>query len=410
MLNRVRAGKRTRRVAQIPLGFGQIVIQRDAAGVKNPGPLRPNSLASRPFFLQSPMPSHMSESSNFIITYWGVTGTLSAPLRPEEVTDKLVEALAVLTEKGQLAHLAPGPNLEQNIRETIARELPFHLRSTYGGNTTCVEVQTPDQLIILDCGSGFRELGVSLDARWRAAGAAARRVAHVFVTHAHMDHTFATAFFTPYYNPQNSISIWGPQIVLDSLTAVLNPNSALSQLYFPPTYDQMKAIHEFRPVHPGADFMLGETRIKTYALHHPGGSMAYRLERGGRVYVFATDHEHQQVPDPGLAEFARDADVLYTEGQYTLEEYEGKSGVSNDPPAPRRGWGHSPMESCISTAVAANVKAVHVGHRDPRRSDNDLARLEQYMKELMADELRNAGKPAGSCEVVMPYEGLRVVL
>ena len=34
-------------------------------------------------------------------------------------------------------------------------QLPIYLRSTYGGNTTCVEVQTPDELLILDCGSGI---------------------------------------------------------------------------------------------------------------------------------------------------------------------------------------------------------------------------------------------------------------
>jgi phosphoribosyl 1,2-cyclic phosphodiesterase len=343
------------------------------------------------------------------ITYWGVTGTLSAPVRGEEVTDKVENAIAHLVECGQFAELRSGPDLKATIRKAV-EELPFHLRSTYGGNTSCVEVQTPESLLIFDCGSGFRELGVSLDARWRAAGPAAVRKADVIVTHAHMDHTFATPYFAPYYNPANSFTIWGSQVVIDSLAAVLNPMSRLSQIYFPPTYEQMTAIKEFRTLLHGQEFHIGSTHIRTYALNHPGGCLAFRVENGGRSFVFATDHEQTQVPDTGLAEFARGADLLYTEGQYTRDEYDGRVGVCGDPPFPRHGWGHSPIESCVTTAVAAGVRALHVGHRDPRRSDVDLAGLDAFVHSFIEDELRRAGRDPGSCQALIPYEGLTVRL
>lgn len=343
----------------------------------------------------------------FTITYWGVTGTLSAPLRAEEVTDKVENAVRTLVEQGKLADLKPGPGLAEAVRRAVAG-LPFHLRSGYGGNTTCVEVQTPDSLLIFDCGSGYRELGVALETRWRAAGPKAVRKADVIVTHAHMDHTFATPYFVPYYNPANSFNVWGSQVVIDSLAAVLNPHSHLSQVYFPPTYDQMTAIKEFRPLLPGQEFRIGSTKITTYALNHPGGCLGFRLENAGRVFVFATDHEQKQVPDAGLAEFARGADLLYTEGQYTKDEYDGRAGVSGDPPFPRHGWGHSPIESCVITAVAAGVKELHVGHRDPRRGDNQLAELDAFVHKFVAEELARAGRPAGSCRALIPYEGLTV--
>jgi phosphoribosyl 1,2-cyclic phosphodiesterase len=352
----------------------------------------------------------MSAEPVFTITYWGVTGTLSAPLRPAEVADKLTSALTRLIERGALAGLRPGPQLEAEVRALAERELPFHLRSSYGGNTTCVEVQTPDELVIFDCGSGLRELGVSLAERWRAEGAQARRRAHVLVSHPHMDHTLATPFFAPYYNPDNRFTVWGLQQVLDSLGAVLDPHSTLSQVYFPPTYDQMQALREMRPVRAGEEFALGSTRVRTHALRHPGGCLAFRLDNGGRSFVFATDHEHPQAPDPGLAEFARGADLLYTEGQYTRAEYEGKEGIACDPPAPRRGWGHSPVEDCVATAVAAGVRQLHLGHRDPRRGDEELAQLDAYVREVMRRELAQAGRPEDACRALIPFEGMTVRL
>src|SRR4030095_7692851 len=105
----------------------------------------------------------MSEPPAFIITYWGATGTFCDPLLPRQVTEKLVDAIAHLVEKKRLANLESQSDLRESIRRMLHDELPFAMRSTYGGNTTCLELQTPDVLLILDCGSGFRELGQSLD-------------------------------------------------------------------------------------------------------------------------------------------------------------------------------------------------------------------------------------------------------
>jgi|SRR5579884_714507 len=347
----------------------------------------------------------MADEPVFTITYWGLTGTLPAPLRPQEVTDKLVRAVARLVEQDRLRDLRPGPDLERRVRAVVEQHLPLALRSSYGGNTTCVEVRTPDALLILDCGSGFRELGADLERRWGQAGTAAVRRAHVLVTHPHMDHTFATPYFVPYYNPANHFTIWGSQAVLDSLIAVLDPHSGLSKLYFPPTFDQLQALRHFQPLEAGGEIEIGSTRLSTYALNHPGGCLAFRLENAGRSFVFATDHEQKEVPDHGLAEFARGADLLYTEGQYTLTEYEGKVGPAGDAPMPRRGWGHSTVEACVATAVAAGVGELHVGHREPRRGDEELGRVDALVRELARHECRRQGKAEDATRALIPYEG-----
>ena len=349
----------------------------------------------------------MSATPVFTVTYWGITGTLSTPLLPTEVTTKLVNAISRLVENNSLAGLHTGLTLEEDVRRLVQTELPFHLRSTYGGNTTCIEVQTPDALLIVDCGSGFRELGVALDARWRAQTTASRQ-AHILITHAHMDHTFATPYFIPYYNARNHFTLWGSQSVIESLKLVLDPTSRMSQVYFPPTFEQMKAIREFREISAGTAFQIGQTRLTTYALNHPGGCLAYRMEHAGKVIVIATDHEQKEIPDPQLAAFARNADLFYTEGQYTQAEYDGKVGPAGDPPASRHGWGHSSVEACVATALAAGVRQLHIGHREPRHSDSELAAVEQHIVDMVCEELHRLGRPADSCRALIPFEGMTV--
>src|SRR5262245_47363817 len=220
----------------------------------------------------------MATAPGFPITYWGVTGTLSSPIRPAEVTDKLVRALHHLLEKGQLAGLRPGPDSLAEVRRCVEEQLPFPLRSTYGGNTTCVEVQTPDALLIFDCGSGLREFGRVLNQRWNAPDYSGQRVAHVLITHPHMDHTYAPPFVHPYFDPRNNFTLYGSSLVEKAMKAVLDPSSPLSTTYFPPTYDMLKAVRNFRTIEAGQTFTIGSTTITTYALNHPGGCVGFRLD------------------------------------------------------------------------------------------------------------------------------------
>ncbi len=352
----------------------------------------------------------MASTSTLRITYWGVTGTLPAPLRPEEVTAKFTQALLHLLESDRLTGLRPGLQAAEQVRQLVQEQLPFHLRATFGGNTTCLEVQTPDALIILDAGSGLRELGGVLERRWNEPGYAGPREAHLLLSHPHLDHWCALPFADCLYDPRNRFTLYGSESVLLSLSALLCADQPLSHSYFPPDYDLLKALRNFRVLTDNCSFHIGDTHVRTLPLHHPGGCMGFRLDHGGRSFVFATDHEQLEVPDRHLADFARGADLLYLDGQYLAAEYEGQKGIMSDPPLARRGWGHSSVEACTATAAAAGVRELHIGHREPRRDDNDLARVEVYARELLRQELLAQGREPDACQTRVPYEGLTIEL
>ena len=100
--------------------------------------------------------------------------------------------------------------------------MPFHLKFwgtrgsipspgpgtvRYGGNTPCVEVRTAlNDLIVLDAGTGIRDLGRSLLAR--ANGSPTQT--HLFLSHAHWDHVQGPPFFGPAYRIGHRLTVWGP--------------------------------------------------------------------------------------------------------------------------------------------------------------------------------------------------------
>src|SRR3954466_12544716 len=76
----------------------------------------------------------------------------------------------------------------------------------YGGNTPCVEVRTgTGWLVILDAGTGIRELGRSLMAgsTGPGGGSGGNIAADIFLTHAHWDHIQGIPFFAPIFQQGN---------------------------------------------------------------------------------------------------------------------------------------------------------------------------------------------------------------
>jgi phosphoribosyl 1,2-cyclic phosphodiesterase len=71
----------------------------------------------------------------------------------------------------------------------------------YGGNTSCVEVRAADRLLILDAGTGLRDLGLAL-------GTADRLDVDLLLTHTHLDHLSGMPFFGPIYDAGNRFVVW----------------------------------------------------------------------------------------------------------------------------------------------------------------------------------------------------------
>lgn len=79
----------------------------------------------------------------------------------------------------------------------------------YGGNTLCLEIRLPtlDRLIIIDAGSGIRELGDSLSS---GNDVKDHIEAEILLTHTHLDHILGLPFFAPIHNPSTRLKIYGP--------------------------------------------------------------------------------------------------------------------------------------------------------------------------------------------------------
>ncbi|HEY0414837.1 MAG TPA: MBL fold metallo-hydrolase [Gaiellaceae bacterium] len=220
----------------------------------------------------------------------------------------------------------------------------------YGGNTSCVEVRTStDALVVLDAGTGIRRLGESLPSE-------PRRI-HLLLTHLHLDHVEGLGFFGPLFDPERHITIWGPPQDGSSLAERIR--TYLSPPFFPVPFDRFPATIDF--VELGEEtWQLDELTVTSAIVAHPGKTLAYRLRENGRALAFIPDNEVGLDPTSGVA-LADGAELLFHDAQYTQDEYRS-----------RVGWGHTGLEDLGDYLRSLTARRVVMFHHDPSHSDAQL--------------------------------------
>lgn len=268
----------------------------------------------------------------------------------------------------------------------------------YGGNTPCVEVRTStDWLIILDAGTGIRELGRSL--MQKANGATIQ--GDIFLTHAHWDHIQGIPFFGPIFGRGNHFTIWGSKSLEKSVDQIVRDQ--MSPVVFPVTFEELDATIDFRALAEeeceGPGFA-----VKAIQVRHPGGALGYRFTDrgdGGGALVYISDNElnlsakYDAIPSgwrESLVEFVKGAKVLVHDATYTKAEYQQ-----------HRGWGHSTYQDVVELAGDAGVETLVLFHHKPERTDDEIDRCVEECRELAAGR-------GGAMRVIAAAEGLTLTV
>jgi phosphoribosyl 1,2-cyclic phosphodiesterase len=260
-----------------------------------------------------------SQSTELSVTFWGVRGTLAAPGREFQRT---------------------------------------------GGNTICAEVRCGDRVIVLDAGTGIRELGSRLIEQKSV------RKLDLFFTHAHYDHVEGLPFFAPFFSPEFTITVR-----TGHLDGSMNAEDAVKGLmrrpYFPVGPEVFSANVEYRNVDRSETLDLSDGIIvRTAPLNHPGGSTGYRIDYAGRSFAFITDTEH--VPgkvDRNIVKLLEGVDLFAYDASFTDAELPDFAG-----------YGHSTWEEGLRLRKRANAGAFLAFHHMPFRTDLEIDALEKSIQ------------------------------
>jgi DNA-binding response OmpR family regulator/ribonuclease BN (tRNA processing enzyme) len=246
----------------------------------------------------------------------------SAPIKAAIIQDEVAEQMSDLNEK--------------QIRLTVwgARSMPNsipNLYSEYGRQTSCISIETKDNIFIFDAGTGIVALGEEIVAKKQYY-----KQIWLFITHFHLDHIIGLGNFKPIQDPNFTIHLVGANDPEKSLreTAQQAFYSSFSLAETTPKakIDLYEVLEDNYELVPGV-------KVKTMYSNHPTNTLVYSFETMGKKIIYAPDSEIWgdatafQDYDEKFGLFCEDCDILIHDTQYDDKDYEtykkrGHSGLA----------------------------------------------------------------------------------
>ncbi|MEE9306623.1 MAG: MBL fold metallo-hydrolase [Spirochaetia bacterium] len=310
------------------------------------------------------------------VKFWGVRGSIPTPLTQSQLRSRIAAAVA---------RIRPADLESAETREAFLAKLPPYIFGSVGGNTTCLSIHAEDTpLVIIDAGSGIRELAAMVNKQKKNT-----REFHIFFTHFHWDHLQGLPFFSPVgYKKSNTLYFYSPKKNLEEIV-----RGQMVPPYFPVDMDAMAAKKCFIRLKSPAT-RLGKLEIGWKSMRHPGGCVAYKMSHNGRSMIFATDAELSPEDfkrTPENSRFFENTDLLILDSQYTLGEAIEKYD-----------WGHTSYSMAVDFAAEWNIKTLALFHHEPLYNDRKIYGI------LNSAEWYRARLGKKQFRVILAVEGLEL--
>ncbi len=254
----------------------------------------------------------------------------------------------------------------------------------YGGDTTCLEIRTKsNDIIIIDAGTGIRRLGNLLMKE-------NQNKYHFIFTHTHWDHVMGFPYFKPLYSNHTEFRMHRCPFHSQLVEAIIS--NIMAPPHFPVKYSDIKAELLYEEACP-MEFEIGSVKVVPIAISHPNGGSGYKFIEDGKSFVFLTDNELGFIHPGGLpyqdyVKFSSGADLLIHDAEYTPHEY--KTFID---------WGHSVYTDVLNLAFEAGVKKVGLFHLNQERTDRKMDKIVKTCGKIIADKSMNMECFAVGCDM-----------
>ena len=234
-----------------------------------------------------------------------------------------------------------------------------------GGHTSCVSLETKDEILVMDMGTGIKNLGEQIVSNPNSPSKI-----NIILSHYHWDHIIGFPVFAPLFSDKYEINIYGKKDALEIRDII---NHMLNPIFWPVSIDDFKAKLNFYTIDDEVQ-ISNSINIKTQIHHHPNGALSYKILSNDKIISYVTDCEYKTgMPNEKLIKFSYDSDLLIHDAHFTPEDLVN-----------HKGWGHSSLEQAVNMAKKSNSKQLALYHYSPSYNDAQIEIIEQKAKQAFS--------------------------
>ena len=241
----------------------------------------------------------------------------------------------------------------------------------FGGNTSCVEIRSNNDVIVFDMGTGLRDLGNSILKNDESI-----TDINIILSHYHYDHVLGFLMFMPLFDERYNVNIYAPGDSDNEIETKFQ--SFLNSSFWPVEMSMFAANISFNHYTPSGSFNISDNiKIISSPHGHPGGANSLRVEIDRFSVTYVTDCEHPNSHlNQNVIDISMGTDILIHDAQYTPQQLPN-----------HKGWGHSSWEQCVGVAKSAKVKKLALFHHNPDHGNAALDKIEQDAKNVFSNTL-----------------------
>ncbi len=296
------------------------------------------------------------------IKFWGVRGSLPATSNLDQNKQHIHNLLA--------SFIRAGYKSESDIQSFFDSKAIPEICG-YGQNTTCVQVSDGSSDILIDGGSGLKVYG---DHTLKQNPEKTQH--HIIMSHFHYDHIMGLPFFSQHFMPGQEIHYYAVQPYCEDVV-----RSLFSRPLFPLNYESLSAKIFFHKIKPYVKTLINGFEVSAYRLDHPDPCYGFRIEKNGKTYAHAVDHEADRIVPADLgpdADLFKNVDLLYIDAQYTESDMTQK-----------KGWGHGTYDRVFEICSVFGIKQALMAHHDPGFSISDIQNLVEQSRRFFKEKAKS---------------------